>query len=201
MGDREYMVGDGTGMNRDEMEQKLRKTLIPKRFQHSLNVMEEAGRLAAIYGVNPDQAALAGLLHDCAKCFPAEQAKELCQQYGLQLDPVTLTQAELIHGPLGAEVARREYRVEDPEVLQAIYWHTVGKARMSPLEKIIFIADYTEPARSFPGVEEIRACVAEDMDQAIIKAVEGTLLYVISRGWMIHPNTVYARNALLMERT
>jgi len=104
---------------------------------------------------------------------------------------------ELIHGPLGAKIANACYGIDDLEVLDAIKYHTIGRENMSMLDKIIYIADYIEPGRSFPGVEEIREIVFLDLDDAIKKAMDNTILFLIKDNKLIHPDTINARNYML----
>jgi predicted HD superfamily hydrolase involved in NAD metabolism len=105
----------------------------------------------------------------------------------------------LLHAPVGAVIARRDYGVDDPEVLAAIRWHTTGGPDMSLLDEIVFLADYIEPGRSFPGVEKLRALAAASFPEALLAAYDQTLGYLLAEGGLIHPATVEGRNALLMK--
>ena len=150
---------------------------------------EEAKKLAEIYGTQKDQqkAHVAGLLHDCAKDYPEELRLRFCREYKIKLDDVMQKQTDLIHPFLGAEVARREYLVEDEEILDAIRYHTTGRANMSLLEKIIFIADYIEPNREkFEGLEEARRLAYLDLDMAMRYILEETIAYVKRRNLLLH---------------
>ncbi|ADL07535.1 bis(5'-nucleosyl)-tetraphosphatase (symmetrical) YqeK [Thermosediminibacter oceani] len=178
----------------------LKKNLTEKRFLHSLGVMETAVALARRYGVDEQKAELAGLIHDCAKDIPADRQLNLAIEFGILLDEISRVETALIHGPLGAVLARKKYSVEDPEILRAVSIHTTGDIKMSALDKVIFLADYIEPGRDFPGVEKLRKVSFEDLDEAVIMAFDSTIRYVLDNRGLLHPRTVDARNYLLMQR-
>jgi predicted HD superfamily hydrolase involved in NAD metabolism len=104
-----------------------------------------------------------------------------------------------LHAPVGAVIAHRDYGVDDPEVLAAIRWHTTGGPEMSLLDEIVFLADYIEPGRTFPGVDRLRALAAASLPEALLAAYDQTLGYLIAGGGLIHPATMEGRNALLMK--
>lgn len=179
----------------ETMREKLQSALSVKRYIHTMGVAEEAIKLAEIYGTQKDQqkAQAAGLLHDCAKDYPEEMRLRFCRDYKVKLDDVMERQTDLIHPFLGAEVARREYLVTDGEILDAIRYHTTGRADMSLLEKIIFIADYIEPNREkFEGLEEARRLAYLDLDMAMRYILEETIAFVKQRGRLLHPLSLEA---------
>ncbi len=177
-----------------EMKNQLKRVLSPARFQHSEGVMKEACRLAEFYHVNVQKAQIAGILHDCAKNIDESEAVQLLERSGVLLDHIQKRMPTLWHGILGAILAKEEYGVTDDEILDAIYWHTTGKAGMTPLEKIIFIADYIEEGRSFEGVEEARKLAYQDMNHCILFCSDATIRNVLQKGWLLHPNTIDTRN-------
>ena len=148
---------DGTvGMKREKIMYKLKKELDAQRYTHTLGVEETARQMALLFGEDPQKAALAGLLHDCAKCMTLTQMVKAAK--GVPLDPVMKESKALMHAVAGMCVAKNVYGVDDPDVLGAIRWHTTGHAGMTRLEKIIYLADMIEPSRKpYPGLEEIRA--------------------------------------------
>ncbi|WP_077368048.1 bis(5'-nucleosyl)-tetraphosphatase (symmetrical) YqeK [Anaerosalibacter sp. Marseille-P3206] len=182
------------------MLKKLNEDISEKRYIHSIGVMETCVKLAKTYGVDEGKAELAGLLHDCAKYKEKRNLLKMTIDFGIILDNVMKYNTKLIHGPLGAEVARRTYLVNDEEILNAIKIHTTGKENMNLLEKIVFIADYIEPNREFEGVKEIRQLAFKDLNESIIKAMDNTIKYVIDGGSLLHLDTVKARNYLKLEK-
>ena len=170
------MIGE---MNIVKIQKKLKKELDEDRYRHTLGVMYTAAALAMRYEVDLEKAQLAGLLHDCAKCIPNDRKLHLCEKYGL---PVTRTEKSspfLLHAKLGAYIACHKYGVEDQEILDAINWHTTGRADMGMLEKIIFIADYIEPMRwKAENLPLIRKIAFEDIDLAVYLTLRDTLAYL-----------------------
>lgn len=196
----EKIVCTGDGMTLENIQEKLKNKLSKERFVHSLNVMNSSVELAKKYGEDRDKAAVAGLLHDCAKNIEKREVFKICDMFGITVDEVSKIQPELLHGYIGSKLAERDYEVTDKSVLKAIYYHTTGCENMDLLDKIIFIADYIEPGRDFPGVDHIRETVFEDLDAAVILALDSTLRHVLSKGVLIHPLTVIARNSIIAGR-
>lgn len=177
------------------IQEKLQSALSIKRYIHTMGVANEAERLAEIFGTQYDKqkARIAGLLHDCAKDFPPEMRERFCKEYKVPVDDYMKEVPDLIHPFLGAEVAKREYLVTDEEILGAIRFHTTGRANMSLLEKIIYVADYIEPNREpFEGLEEARRLAYLDLDMAMKYILEETIKYVKTRGRELHPFSIEA---------
>ena len=169
---------------------RLRTELSDKRLVHSLLVAHTARKLARIHGVNEDRAALAGLLHDCAKCLPIAQMQRIARDNRLLLDKETLQSGNLLHGPVGAVVAEKEYGITDPIILSAIRCHTTGKVGMLPLDMIVFLSDKIEPSRrTYPVLEEVRALAQKDLAAAMLHSLRSTLEYVRSQNTEPHPLT------------
>lgn len=182
-------------LDKNVMQEKLQSSLSVKRYIHTLGVVKEAKKLAKIYGneETKDKAEVAALLHDCAKDYPLELKKRLCKEYHIELDDIIKSQMDLAHPLLGTEVAKREYLVDDEEILNAIKYHTTGKRKMSLLDKIVFIADYIEENRKpFEGLEEARRLAYIDLDLAMKFILEHTIEYVNERNMKLHPLSVEA---------
>jgi nicotinate-nucleotide adenylyltransferase len=175
-----------------QMHDTLKGRLSPKRLAHTRGVVEAALRLAARYGADMKKTYLAALLHDCAKEYGDDEALTLCERYGIALDELQRANPFLVHGMLGAAEARHVFGVNDPEVYEAIYWHTTGRAGMGLLEKIIKLADNIEPNRMYPFTEEIRALADYDIDRALALCIERTIKLNTERGFSIHPLSVRA---------
>jgi len=168
------------------MEQ-IKSRLSSKRFQHTLGVLEEAEKLAKHYGADIMKARWAALLHDCAKQYSTDKKRALCNVWGIQLDEVMSTQIGLAHGLIGAESAERDFYINDPEVNQAIRYHTTGHKKMTLLDKIIMLADYIEPYREFyEGLDEIRKYAYINMDKALYIGTKGTIKDEKNKGNAIH---------------
>ncbi|MDT8902233.1 bis(5'-nucleosyl)-tetraphosphatase (symmetrical) YqeK [Anaeroselena agilis] len=183
----------------DKMFAQLTKVLSPKRLEHSRGVSETAAVLAAKYGADVGKARLAGLLHDCARGMPSNILLQVAAASGIVVNDVEKREPMLLHAPVGAMIASRDFGVDDPEVLAAIRWHTTGGPSMALLDEIVFLADYIEPARSFPGVDRLRELAGEDLPVALLAAYDQTLSHLLAERRLIHPATVEGRNALLMK--
>lgn len=171
-------------MDRLEIREKIEKKLTKKRFEHSLGVEYVAGCLAMVHGADVKKAMLAGLLHDCAKCIGSEEKLEKCKKYNLPISKCEQNNPELLHAKLGAYYAKTKYEVEDPDILNAITYHTTGRPAMTLLEKIIFVSDYIEPNRkTLPEIEEIRKEAFIDLDKAVIHILKNTLSYLDERSF------------------
>jgi len=181
------------------IESEVKKMLTPRRFEHSLGVRDTAVQLAVKYDANSDKAALAGLTHDCAKDLGYQEMMELVKKYNINLDEISRLEPSLIHGPLGACIAQDVFEIYDEEVLNEIRYHTTGRPSMTLLEKIIYLADYIEPHRDFPGVNKLRNVAKCDLDNAMILAFDNTITHVISLRGLLHPNTIFARNDLIVR--
>jgi len=186
-------------MTREEMKLKIEEEMSPERFIHSLNVMNTAHKLAKRYQEDTEKAAIAGLLHDIARDIKREEIFSLCKEYGIQIDEVSKMQPELLHAPIGAAFANKYYGITDEEILKAISYHTTGHQDMSMLEKIVFIADYIEPNRTFPGIIEIREIVNVDINKAIMLSLEKTIKFILAKGSLIHLDTIKARNSIVIN--
>ena len=161
---REHLYGTQADLKHltvEELRPIAMSYLKPKRMPHVLGTAEEAARLARRYGADETQARVAGLLHDCTKKLDMAEQLALCGQYGIVLDPLEQKALKLLHAKTGAAIARHVYGVDDA-VYQAILYHTTGRAGMSLLEKILYLADYIEPSREFandPDVVRLRETV------------------------------------------
>ena len=163
----------------NKLQKKLKKELDSNRYEHTLGVMYTASCLAMAYGTDISKARLAGLLHDCAKCIPNPKKLTICKKAGLSVSTFEKEYPFLLHARLGAYLAKKEYGVQDPEILEAITWHTTGKAEMSVLDKIIYIADYIEPNRNkAPHLEKLRKLAFEDLDRCMYAILEDSVNYL-----------------------
>jgi predicted HD superfamily hydrolase involved in NAD metabolism len=165
------------------IREKLKASLKPGRYEHSLSVSFTCMALAMRYGYDLDKAELAGLLHDCAKCYDNNSIIAACRNSGMELTEGELQAPSIIHSRLGARMAEEKFGVNDPEILSAIACHTTGKPDMSLLDKILYIADYIEPRRyKIKDLPAIRRLAFEALDEALFQIMEGTLRYLKESG-------------------
>lgn len=177
------------------IKKELQKELEPKRYEHTIGVASTSFSLALRYGADAEKAYVAGLLHDCAKCYSNDKSMTLCKKYGIKLSKFEKENPALIHSKLGAVVAREKYGINDEEIISSIKYHTTGKADMTLLEKIVFSADYMEPNRkTIPGLEEIRNTIFLDLDKAIYLILNNTLQHLDNKEMLIHPDSQEALN-------
>lgn len=166
-----------------------------KRIPHVLGTEQEAIRLAERYGADVEKARVAALLHDCTKKLDMESQLALCDHYGIELDELERVSLKLLHSKTGAALARDVFGV-DEEIYSAIWWHTTGHANMTLLEKIIYLADYIEPSRDFPGVDKLRQVCYKDLNEGLCLGLEMTIQEMTDMGNPVHRATLEARDAL-----
>ena len=166
-----------------------------KRVPHVLGTEETAAKLALRWGEDEEAARRAALLHDCTKKCNREQHLDICRQYGIELDKGERREEKLLHAVTGAAVAKHVFGVS-PEIESAIRWHTTGRAGMTALEKIIYLADYIEPNRDFCDLSELRALAFRDLDGAMLLALEMSVRDLKERGAEVNSNSVFARDHL-----
>ena len=173
-----------------KLQRKIQKKLDEYRYEHTLGVMYTSGALAMRHEVDLDEALLAGLLHDCAKCYSDDKKFELCEKYNVVLTDMEQQNTALIHAKLGAVLAKEKYGVESEDVCQAIATHTTGAPAMSKLQQIVFIADYIEPHRDRAGrLDEIRYAAFESLDLACEMILTDTLNYLSDSPKLVDPMT------------
>lgn len=162
-----------------KMQKKLSKYLDEDRFEHTLGVMFTCASLAMVHGYDLKDAQAAGLLHDSAKCIPNKKKLKMCAEHNIPVTPFEKEHPFLLHAKLGAYVARAKYGITDEEILSSITFHTTGKPEMSTLEKIVYIADYIEPARNkAPNLTEVRKLAFENLNECMYAILRDTLTYL-----------------------
>lgn len=185
-------------MNKVEALELVRKELPEKRYKHTLGVVDTAVMLANKYGAHVESAEMAAILHDVAKYWSEETMTQLILEGDIPDDLLNYHQS-LWHAHVGAYYLKKNGFVNQ-DIIKAIKYHTTGRAHMSLLEKIVFLADYIEPGRRFPGVDEVRLLAENDLDQAVMQSLINTMNLLLERGKQIHPDTVNAYNHLVKNR-
>lgn len=185
----------------EEILQYLQNHLSENRLEHSISVSKTAVDLAQKYGGDVYKAKLSGMVHDCAKFMSDEELLEFIKKHGYDIDTEVAYSPMLLHGLTAAIISKEEMGIEDEDIFNAVAYHTTGRKKMSILEKIIYISDYIEPLRDFPGVEELRKATYQDLEKGILRALDNTIVYVVSKGQLLHKDTLDARNYLLIKNS
>jgi predicted HD superfamily hydrolase involved in NAD metabolism len=186
-------------MNREHMLSLVRQHLTEQRYQHTLGVLESAIELARQYGADVEKAEQAAIFHDYAKFRNEKEMMQIIKDTPNMPQDLLHYHKELWHAPVGALLVRKEAGIKDDEVLKAIFYHTTGRPHMTLLEKIIYLADYIEPGRVFPGVDQVRALAKSNLNQALLSAMERTILFIEKKGESVYPLTRQAFEALALE--
>lgn len=172
----------------------VKKTLSEKRAIHSRNVADMCFRLAAVHGEDPEKAYAAGILHDIRKEAPPNVIRNETLVSGFAPDPVELVTPQLWHAVAGAYFAKNNLHIKNRDILNAIRFHTIGRAEMSKLEKIVYLGDLTAKDRSYPDVEKYRKYAFDNLDDAIFHAVRWSIQNTLSKGGKIPVYTFEAYN-------
>lgn len=179
---------------------EIRARLSPKRYEHSVNVAKAAVRLAKKYGANPEQAELAGILHDITKeTEPAVQLK-IIRDFGIMLDTVEQSSYKLLHAISAYCLVQEQYGIRDREVLNAIRYHTTARSGMPLLEKVVYVADFISADRDYDGVGVMRRRAEESLESAMFEGLAYTIRDLAGRGLPIHLNTVEAFNDIVYQK-
>ena len=180
----------------DEMRQGILSRLHGYRYEHTLGCERAARKLAERFGGDPEKAGVAALLHDITKHLSPQEQLNLCEKYGIIPCAVEKSEPKMLHGKTAAAIAREEYGMPD-EICDAIACHTTGRYGMTLLDKILYLADYIEDTRDFPGVEKARKLARHSMDRALLYCYDQTLTDLVERGKLIHSDTVAAYNDMI----
>ena len=184
-----------------DIENDVKSILSEYRFKHSLGVLKKAVELAKIYGVDEEVTKKVGIAHDIAKEMTAEEMLEYSRTNNIEVDEIENLKPSLLHGKIGADIATKKYGFTE-DMVNAIKWHTTGRKNMSMLEKIIYVADKTEENRKGKrfNLEKSRELSVKDIDETIIFLINEFIEYHINCNGIIHPETINARNDLLLNK-
>jgi nicotinate-nucleotide adenylyltransferase len=172
----------------------LIKCVKKDRYEHTMSVANTAGDLAARCGYNANKARLASMLHDVVKEYPIEKLEAICVIAGRGLDECSRNSSNLLHGPAAAYIIKENYGIISNEISNSIYYHTTGRANMSMLEKIVYVADKIEPLNNFEGIDEVRKVAKQSIDKAMVLLLKNSINRVKIRNQMLHPLTEEALN-------
>ncbi|MEB3342062.1 bis(5'-nucleosyl)-tetraphosphatase (symmetrical) YqeK [Okeania sp.] len=182
-----------------QLKEKILKWLsanVPtSRIRHILRVEKMADELANYHNLNQEKAKLAGLMHDLAKYFPPESLLQISQSEGLEIDSILTVCPHLLHANVSAIVAKKEFGIEDTEILAAIANHTLGSPAMNQLSSIVFLADTLEPGRGKTHeLEHLRQIAQKNLDQAVWLTCDYTIKHLLNLNSLIHPRILLTRN-------
>ncbi len=180
--------------SRKELIAKVKEQVSEKRFKHILGVEQAALELAQANDYELEKASVAALVHDYAKERSEAEFKALIVQTGLEQDLLNWNNF-IWHGVVGAEIIKKELKITDEEILNAVRRHTVGAKEMTMLDQIVYVADYIEPGRDFPGVDQARQLAAESLRAAVEFETKHTLLYLMNNDKTIYPAAILTYNA------
>ncbi|RMC54281.1 bis(5'-nucleosyl)-tetraphosphatase (symmetrical) YqeK [Lactobacillus sp. ESL0261] len=176
-----------------EIVSKEKSNMTEDRFEHCIGVSKTAKKLAKLNQYDEDKAELAGFIHDYAKQVSVEEYREVIKTKGFDQDLLNWNRS-IWHGIVGTYFIQRDLKINDSEILTAVRRHTTADVEMTTLDKIVFMADYIEPGRSFPGVEEARKITYANLDQGVGYQLAHTLEFLIEKRNKIYPRTLDAYN-------
>jgi len=183
----------------NDIKKIIRHNLSDEKYEHSIGVMSSAKQLAQKYGANVEKAELTGLLHDITKEYSKEQHRNVIEKYNINLDELEKTEKKLWHSITGSYLVKNEI-IDDDEIFNAVRYHTTGRADMSLLEKIIYVADFIEPNRDYDDVEYYRKKAFENLDTAFFEGVKWNLIEILQKNKIAHINTLNAYNFMIKDR-
>ena len=184
----------------EKIQADLKEILSERRYTHSIGVMEMAGELAKIYGVDIETAKLAGLLHDNAKEMSKEEMLEYVEKNNIKISEFERNNLHLLHGKIGADIAKKKYGVNE-QIQKAIEYHTTTNPNMDKLAKIIYISDKIELTRSSDSfdINEEREMAKQDLDKALLLIINNTAKYLIENNKLIALESIETRNKIIMS--
>ena len=185
----------------EEIKNELKSKLSQKRYEHSIGVMEKAIELAKVFGEDEEKAAYVGLVHDIAKEMSDEEFYKYMKQNNIQIEGIDKIETIVLHGKVGADIAKKKYNFTD-EMCDAIYYHTTARDNMTLLDKIIYVADKIEDNRDYPEANEQRKFfeTSKNLDEFILYDIDYyTIPKMIEQKRILHPNSIYARNDIISK--
>ena len=190
------LYGTEKHYDKELITEVLKKRLNPKRFNHVLGVAETAVKYAKLYGADPEKAEIAGLLHDCTKDYDYETQLKLIKDYGYNADEEDKTKP-IIHSVTAPISAKHDFGIDDREILDSLRYHTTGRAGMTLLDKLIYVADFTEPTRDYSDVDIYREKAEKDIDDALFAGMKWIIRDKIDNDRFLHPDSIKMFNSML----
>lgn len=186
-------------MSITEYKKIIKSMMSENRYNHCVNVSKEAVKLAKRYDGDEEKAAVAGILHDITKEMPKEEQLQIMHDSDIILDDIQKNAPKLWHGISGSVYIKKHFGIEDEDILNAICYHTTGRAGMSLLEKIIFVSDFTSEERTYKGVATMRKKSRKSLEDAMLYGFKFTFSDLSSRELAIHPNELACYNEIVLN--
>lgn len=183
--------------NIEILKENLKKKVSEKRYLHSIGVMEMCEKLAITYKADVEKAKAIGVMHDMAKDLSKDEKIQYVKDNNINYTSIELQNSEILHGKIAADICKKKYNFDD-EMCEAIAIHTTGKENMTILQKILFVADKIDETRKYEGIEELRKLAFENLDKAILKNINSTLIINIQKNNLIVEESIKTRNYLLL---
>lgn len=181
------------------MRKWLMENLLPFRYNHSLGTEKIAERLAQKHGLDSQKAAIAGLCHDCAKQLPDDELISIAKANNIEIDSITRITPHLLHAPVGAIIAGKEFDIKDKEILSAIASHAVPSKNMSQLDMLINMCDLIEESRDFNDITKAREDAEISIEKGFLTTLKALIIYLIKNDVAIHPNSIHIYNKLIKK--
>ena len=183
----------------EKMQEDLKETLSERRYEHSIGVMEMAGELAKIYGVDIETAKIAGLLHDNAKEIPDDGMLKYVEKNKIEINEFEKNNIKILHGKIGSDIAKKKYGISE-QIQKAIEYHTTTNPNMDTLAKIVYVSDKVELTRKSEkyDIESERKLAKIDLDKALLLIINNTTKYLIDNNKMIALETIETRNKIIL---
>ncbi len=183
----------------EKIQEDLKETLSERRYEHSIGVMEMAGELAKIYGVDIETAKIAGLLHDNAKEIPDDEMLKYVEKNNIEINEFEKNNIKILHGKIGSDIAKKKYGISE-QIQKAIEYHTTTNPNMDTLAKIVYVSDKVELTRKSEkyDIESERKLAKIDLDKALLLIINNTTKYLIDNNKMIALETIETRNKIIL---
>jgi predicted HD superfamily hydrolase involved in NAD metabolism len=183
----------------EKIEQEVSKRIPKLRFDHSKRVAEMAEMLYRQWGGNREKLIIAGLLHDVARDIPGDKLMEIAQNNGYKIDEIEFQNPILLHAPVGAIIARKDFGISDEEILNCIRYHTTGRKGITINESIIYVSDFIEMGRTFPDAIAVRKIAFSNLKEAVLEETRFNICYLMKERIPVHPRTIEMFNDLLKK--
>lgn len=187
-------------MDFEQIQNELKKTMKKNRYQHVYRVSAVAEQIAEHYHLPVENIKIAGLIHDCAKDYTFTQLNSLINKYKISLNEVERHIPKIWHAYVGAEMAKDIFQIDNQEILDAIRYHSTASVRLGLMGKVLYIADKIEPNRKSIKTKELWQLIWKDINMAMLELLDRELRYLILKKLVIHPDTLEARNKIIIDR-